>query len=159
MSVRLYLALAASMSLATAVLAAPPAKPGTPPARPGSPPAPTGAPRVGTARLPGQRGLRRMNDMATRLGLTADQQAKARKIQSEAMDRLRKLREAPGAKEVKRPKANAIVKETRLKMEALLTPAQKTKLASMRRSEKISQDKAGKQGTSPAAKPPAKPRP
>ena len=106
------------ISLASASAAAPPT--GTTPAKPGQ--------KAGARKQRQPGGMKRLETALAKLNLNADQKTKVDKLIADAKADGRKLRTAQGTPEEKKAKRRASSKAFRQKLNAILTPAQRTQL-------------------------------
>ncbi|MFN3651501.1 MAG: hypothetical protein ACK47B_18150 [Armatimonadota bacterium] len=131
---------ALALSFTGSALAQAPAKPAQKPAA-----------QDGQRAQRGQRGQARLKAALDKLGLTADQKTKVDALMKNQAAEMKKLREAPGTPQEKRPKMREAAKQFRSKLEAILTAEQKTKLREMQREARRNRQNGGARTT------PAKP--
>jgi len=79
----------------------------------------------------GGRALARLQAAMDQLGLTAAQKPKVTALVKATQAEVKKIREGAGTPEQKRPKVQAAMKDARMKLLAMLTPAQQKKLKAL----------------------------
>lgn len=120
-------------------------------AKPAAKPAAAGA-KPGAKRGRGG-GARRYKQILEKLNLTPEQKPKVDKLVKDLQADLKKLREAPGTPQEKRPQIQARQKEFRAALDKILTPEQQATL----KEELAKARKANGAGKKPGAKAAAKP--
>jgi len=142
-----YLAAAMlALGLALPVLAAP--ESAKPAAKPAGKPAAAGPKKP---RRQGGGGMKRVQEALEKLNLTAEQKTKIQALMADVRARGKKLRESTATAEEKKAQRQALGKEVRTRLAAILTPAQQKQLKEMlaaaaKQAKQARQAKAAKNG-------------